>query len=301
MADRCAACRCPRARPATRTIRPCRHGRRSVPTRTGEPAARELVAALAAREVSARELAERYLGRIESVNGPLNAAVHLDPETTLVPGRRGRWGARRRRAAAAAQPAGLDQGLDLGQRLAVSLGLVCPGASRCVPVQDERARVHVVGRDGQRDLRTNEQPLRSHAGGRRLERRRGRAARRRRVTGRARLDGLCSIRVPAHFCGTASLRPSVGRVPETGAWPTTRDSGMLDMATIGPMGRTVDDVALLLPVIVGAEGIDPLAFHGAVRRRALTSRRRAAGTSARWRGCSRASRRSSYRRRASSS
>ena len=54
-----------------------------MPTRTGEPTARELLQALAGREVSARELAERYLARIEDVNGALNAAVHVDPETTL--------------------------------------------------------------------------------------------------------------------------------------------------------------------------------------------------------------------------
>ena len=53
-----------------------------MPTRTGEPTAGELVQALAGREVSARELAERYLARIEDVNGALNAAVHVDPETT---------------------------------------------------------------------------------------------------------------------------------------------------------------------------------------------------------------------------
>ena len=63
----------------------------------------------------------------------------------------------------------------------------------------------------------------------------------------------------AHFGGTVGLRPSVGRVPETGAWPTTRDSGMLDMATLGPMGGTVKDVALLLLVIAGPDGIDQLA------------------------------------------
>jgi Asp-tRNA(Asn)/Glu-tRNA(Gln) amidotransferase A subunit family amidase len=71
-------------------------------------------------------------------------------------------------------------------------------------------------------------------------------------------DGLCSIRVPAHFCGTFGLRPTVGLVPETGVWPTTKDTGMLDMSTLGPMGRSVDDLALLLPVIAGPDDIDPL-------------------------------------------
>ena len=54
-----------------------------MPTRTGHPTACELVAALAAGEVSARELALRYLERIEEVNPALNAAVHVDAERTL--------------------------------------------------------------------------------------------------------------------------------------------------------------------------------------------------------------------------
>jgi len=49
-----------------------------VPTRSGEPTARELAASLAAKEMSARELAESYLARIARVNGALNAAVHVD-------------------------------------------------------------------------------------------------------------------------------------------------------------------------------------------------------------------------------
>ncbi len=64
-----------------------------------------------------------------------------------------------------------------------------------------------------------------------------------------------STRVPASFCGIAGFRPSVGdgagqgrRYPDTAndALPisTTRD-------TVGPMGRTVADLALLDAVITG--------------------------------------------------
>jgi len=64
-----------------------------------------------------------------------------------------------------------------------------------------------------------------------------------------------STRVPASFCGIAGFRPSVGdgagqgrRYPDTAsdALPisTTRD-------TVGPMGRTVADIALLDAVITG--------------------------------------------------
>jgi Asp-tRNA(Asn)/Glu-tRNA(Gln) amidotransferase A subunit family amidase len=70
-------------------------------------------------------------------------------------------------------------------------------------------------------------------------------------------DGGGSIRVPSHYNGVVGHRPTAGLVPETGGWPTTRDTGMLDMVCIGPMARSVDDVALLLSVIAGGDGHDP--------------------------------------------
>ncbi len=70
-------------------------------------------------------------------------------------------------------------------------------------------------------------------------------------------DGGGSIRVPSHYNGIVGLRPTVGLVPETGCWPTTRDTGMLDMVSVGPMARSVDDVALILETISGSDGRDP--------------------------------------------
>ena len=82
---------------------------------------------------------------------------------------------------------------------------------------------------------------------RRLERRRGRAAR---LPAASSLgigtDGGGSIRVPSHYNGIGGLRPSVRLVPETGCWPPSRETGMLDMACVGPMARSVDDLALML-------------------------------------------------------
>lgn len=73
------------------------------------------------------------------------------------------------------------------------------------------------------------------------------------------LDGGGSIRVPSHYCGTVGLRPTVGRVPDTGSWPETRDTGYRDLMCIGPMARYVEDLALLLPPISGPDWIDPYA------------------------------------------
>ena len=59
-------------------------------------------------------------------------------------------------------------------------------------------------------------------------------------------DGGGSIRVPSHYNGIAGLRPSARLVPETGCWPSSRETGMLDMAAVGPMARSVADLALTL-------------------------------------------------------
>jgi amidase len=76
-------------------------------------------------------------------------------------------------------------------------------------------------------------------------------------------DGGGSIRIPSHYCGIVGLRPSARLVPETGVWPPSRETGMLDIAAVGPMARSVADLALVLGVIAGGDGIDP--FVGPAR------------------------------------
>lgn len=65
-----------------------------------------------------------------------------------------------------------------------------------------------------------------------------------------------SIRLPAHFCGIAGIKPTSGRVPRTGhIYPF---GGLQDsFQQIGPLARYVDDLALLLEIIQGPDGIDP--------------------------------------------
>ena len=53
-----------------------------MPELTGLPAGR-LARLIAAREVSAREVVEAHLARIEAVNGQVNAVVQLDAERAL--------------------------------------------------------------------------------------------------------------------------------------------------------------------------------------------------------------------------
>ena len=65
-----------------------------------------------------------------------------------------------------------------------------------------------------------------------------------------------SIRVPSAFCGTAGIKPTMGRVPRTGhIYPF---GGVTDsFQQIGPMARYVDDLILTLPILAGPDGIDP--------------------------------------------
>jgi amidase len=65
-----------------------------------------------------------------------------------------------------------------------------------------------------------------------------------------------SIRQPAHVCGIAGIKPTSGRVPRTGHWPSFH--GILESLTqLGPMARRVEDLELLLPIISGPDGEDP--------------------------------------------
>jgi amidase len=68
-------------------------------------------------------------------------------------------------------------------------------------------------------------------------------------------DSGGSIRVPAAWCGACGLKPTAGRVPATGHFPRVgaRSDGR---SQIGPIGRTVADLAAMLEVIAGPDGID---------------------------------------------
>jgi amidase len=61
-----------------------------------------------------------------------------------------------------------------------------------------------------------------------------------------------SIRFPSAACGLTGLKPTHGRVSLRGVFPL---SGSLDH--IGPMGRSVDDVARVFSVLAGFDAGDP--------------------------------------------
>ena len=63
-----------------------------------------------------------------------------------------------------------------------------------------------------------------------------------------------SLRNPASFCNVVGLRPSPGRVP---TWP---DVVPHPLSVEGPMARTVGDVALMLSAIAGPDPRSPLSI-----------------------------------------
>jgi amidase len=66
-----------------------------------------------------------------------------------------------------------------------------------------------------------------------------------------------SIRIPAHFSGVFGLKPTEHRVPLTGLIPGLPGPRPIRiMSCIGPMARTVEDLALLFSIIAGPDGCD---------------------------------------------
>ncbi len=80
-----------------------------------------------------------------------------------------------------------------------------------------------------------------------------------------------SIRWPAHCTGLASLRPTVGLVPETGLLPyvpanclpagslpaPNSMSALHRLGTVAWLARSVEDLGILLGILAGPDGVDP--------------------------------------------
>lgn len=65
-----------------------------------------------------------------------------------------------------------------------------------------------------------------------------------------------SVREPAHLCGICGIKPTSGRTPRTGH--IVPFGGVTDSLTqVGPMARYIEDLALALPLICGPDGCDP--------------------------------------------
>ena len=73
-----------------------------------------------------------------------------------------------------------------------------------------------------------------------------------------------SIRIPAHFCGIAGLKPTVGRVPGELQFPPSTGPYSLG-ATIGPLARCVNDLQLMFKVLAGVDELEMSASIGGCR------------------------------------
>jgi amidase len=77
-------------------------------------------------------------------------------------------------------------------------------------------------------------------------------------------DSGGSVRIPAHFTGICSLKPTPGRVPGRGHLPPCVGP-FSTLGAIGPLARTLGDVALLFRVLAGQDAADPASPPVALR------------------------------------
>jgi amidase len=81
-------------------------------------------------------------------------------------------------------------------------------------------------------------------------------------------DSGGSVRVPAHFTGICSLKPTPGRIPSRGHLPPCVGP-FSTLGAIGPIARTMADVALLFRTLSGQDPLDPVSPPIAFREPAL--------------------------------
>ena len=235
-----------------------------------------LAGMLRRREVSAREVAAAHIGRIEAVDGSVNAVVTRCFDRALT------RAAEADDALARGEVLGLLHGLpvahkDLAETAGVRTTYGSPVFAGYVPDFDalqvermSRAGAISLGKTNTPEFgagshtvnpvfgatRNPYDPSRS-AGGSSGGAAAALAARMICLADGGDLGG--SLRNPASFCNVVGLRPAPGRVP---TWPL---SDVADtFAVHGPMGRTVADVALLLAVLSGPDPRVPLALDAPV-------------------------------------
>jgi amidase len=229
--------------------------------------ASEIARLVRERSVSAVEVVEAHLARIEAVNGELNAIVQLDAERAL--------------AAARSLPAGPLRGVpftvkDNLEAAGIVMAIGAPERAEVVATRDATtvARLRDAGAiligktncppygggietDNPVYGRTNNpydlsRTCGGSSGGEAAAVAAGLSA-----CG-AGTDSGASVRLPAHFCGVAALKPTSGRIPVTGVIDDEGQIGALSdpRTQVGPLARSVADVALLLRVLSGPDGSD---------------------------------------------
>ncbi len=81
-------------------------------------------------------------------------------------------------------------------------------------------------------------------------------------------DSGGSVRVPAHFTGICSLKPTPGRIPGRGHLPPCVGP-FSTLGAIGPMARTMADVELMFRTLSGRDDADPASPPVVLRKPSL--------------------------------
>jgi aspartyl-tRNA(Asn)/glutamyl-tRNA(Gln) amidotransferase subunit A len=230
--------------------------------------AAEIARQVRAREVSAREVVDAHVARIESVDGELGAFVHLDAAGA--------------RARADAIDAAIARGEDAGplagvpvalKDMLVTEGLPTTASSKIlagwVPPYDGTAvaRLRAAGAIvlgkvscdefamGSSNERAATGPVRNPWDRARVPGGSSGGSAAAVAAGMAPIalgtDTGGSIRQPAAFCGVVGLKPTYGRVSR---WGVIAYASSLDQ--VGPLARTVEDAAIVTEVIAGHDPRD---------------------------------------------
>lgn len=233
---------------------------------------RELAGMVRDKQISVTELVRAHLARIDAVNPAINAIVTTDPERSL------REAAAADAAIAEGRPLGPLHGIpaackDTHDTEGMRTTYGSPLLARNVPVADDivvarmrRAGAIVLGKTNVPEFAAggntfnpvfgptlNPYDRTRSAGGSS-----GGAAAALATGMAATCEGSDlggSLRTPASFCNVVGLRPTAGRVPDV-----PLQFGWQTLSVRGPMGRTVDDVALLLSALAGPDPRNPIAL-----------------------------------------
>ena len=242
----------------------------------------ELLTLLRTKKISALELADEYLRQIERLNPRINALVDFEPERVrqqarLVDDSRG--------------PRGPLAGLPVTVKSSIATsGHLCEVGSLAnkghVPTNDatvvvrlRQAGAVILGTtncpeylmayvtDNVLHGRTNnpwnvEYTPGGSSGGESAAIAAGMSA------GGLGSDSGGSVRVPAHFTGICSLKPTPGRIPGFGHMPPCIGP-FAALGSVGPMARTIADVALLFQALAGQDPVDPVSPPVALRAPSL--------------------------------
>ena len=228
---------------------------------------------LAQKHISALELTDAYLARIDQVNPSINAIV------TLVPDHARQIARRIDQQIARGQDPGLLAGLPVAHKdLAETQGIRTTFGSRLfadhIPKHNAlivqrmlNAGAVTLGKTNTPEFGAGSQTFNEVFGTSLnpydLTKTPGGSSGGAAAALAARLVALAdgsdmggSLRNPASFCNVVGFRPSPGRVP---TYPS--DMAWFNVPVVGPMARTVEDCALFMAAIAGPDSRVPIALN----------------------------------------